>query len=247
MQSTRSPPTKISLILLPGLDGTGLMHSEFLRAMANDFEQITVITYPTDQKFSYIELEHLVRNRLPLNGPFALLGESFSGPIALSVAANPPAGLMNVILSTSFAVWPSLLIDVFAPLTHFAPVRSIPLKLMSWLLLGRWATRDIEKELQQALLSVKPHILRDRALSAMRVNVSAKLKSIALPLLHIRATHDRLLSRHASEKILNGVNGSQLVDVTGPHLLLQTAPHECARVVREFIATTVAQKSDGST
>jgi pimeloyl-[acyl-carrier protein] methyl ester esterase len=239
--------TKHSLILLPGLDGTGLMHSEFLQAMAEDFEHITVITYPPDQQLSYEELEQLVRNRLPLEGPFAILGESFSGPIALSIAASPPPGLAEVILTTSFAASPSLLIDVFAPLARFAPVRSVPLKVLSWLLLGRWATREMEKELQQALLSVKPHVLRDRAQSAMRVNVSAKLKSIALPLLHIRATQDRLLSRHASEKILNGVNGSQLVDVTGPHLLLQTAPHECARVVREFIATTVAQKSDGST
>ena len=51
----------------------------------------------------YDELEVLVRAALPTGQRYFLLGESFSGPLAIRIAANPPAGLAGVILCGTFA------------------------------------------------------------------------------------------------------------------------------------------------
>lgn len=93
------------LIILPGLHGTGTLHAEFLSALSGTFERSQVLAYPSDETLGYAELETLVRAELPGSEPFVLLGESFSGPIALAIAAKPPAGHYppNAIVSNTSA------------------------------------------------------------------------------------------------------------------------------------------------
>lgn len=47
-------------VLLPGMDGTGELFSEFVAALPVGLESVTV-RYPTDRCLSYSELEELVR------------------------------------------------------------------------------------------------------------------------------------------------------------------------------------------
>ena len=77
-------------------------------------------------------------------------------------------------------------------------------------------------------------MLRARASSAMRVDVSSILGTIVVPVLYLRASHDRLLSPAAGRHILSAISQCTTVDIIGPHLLLQTAPKECARAVADF-------------
>ncbi len=69
----------------------------------------------------------------------------------------------------------------------------------------------------------------------MRLDVSAKLRRIKVPVLCLQATHDRLLSAQARQRLLNGVPQAVVAQVDGPHLLLQTAPGACARAVIGFL------------
>ena len=84
----------ISIVLLPGMDGTGTMFSELIASLPAGFEPI-VVTYPTDKELGYEELESVVVELLPKH-PFILVGESFSGPIAISLAASAPLAVMIV-------------------------------------------------------------------------------------------------------------------------------------------------------
>jgi len=93
MTTTVSRPT---LILLPGLDGTGKLFSGFVRALGADIDA-QIVSYPVDQPLGYAELETLVRATLPADRRFVVLGESFSGPIAIQIGANPPAGLAGAV------------------------------------------------------------------------------------------------------------------------------------------------------
>ena len=222
------------LVVLPGLDGTATLHSEFLASVAPIFDSVTVIPYPLDRSLGYSELEALVRASLPSGTPLVILGESFSGPIALSIAANPPPNLVGLVLSTTFAKSPVPLLKPVAALTRFAPVRALPTSFLSWLLLGRWATPQLEASLQNALRTVNPAVLQFRAAAAMRANASASLSSISVPALYLRATQDRLLSPDASRRILSSISRCSVVDITGPHLLLQASPKACARAVSDF-------------
>src|SRR5512146_2059759 len=92
----------VALVLLPGLDGTGLLFSDFAASFGPDVK-IIVVSYPTDAAIGYSELESIARSFLPNDQPFFLLGESFSGPIAISIAASPPSGQLGLILRCSFA------------------------------------------------------------------------------------------------------------------------------------------------
>jgi pimeloyl-ACP methyl ester carboxylesterase len=88
--------------------------------------------------------------------------------------------------------------------------------------------------LQSSLQAVKPAVLRSRAASALRVDVSSRLKAITTPVLYLRASDDRLLSRAAGVRILGAILHAEAADVVGPHLLLQAFPEACAEIVARF-------------
>ncbi|HET8734682.1 MAG TPA: alpha/beta hydrolase, partial [Anaeromyxobacteraceae bacterium] len=94
-------PRPLPVMLLPGLDGSADLFARFLGAAtgALDFRRVP---YPRDRFLGYAELEALVRARLPAGEPFAILGESFGGPLALRVAASRPAGLVGLVLVATF-------------------------------------------------------------------------------------------------------------------------------------------------
>lgn len=230
------------LLVLPGLDGTATLHSAFADAARSAFDSIVVIPYPADQVLDYVSLERLVRSQLPTTTQFVLLGESFSGPIALSIAASPPSNLIGVVLSTTFAESPMPLFAPLASLMRFAPVRALPLPLLSWWLLGRWATPPLEKALQSALIAVQPEVLRARVVTALKAKGSDACRAVSLPVLYLRGTDDRLLYRHAGRQIADVIAHCTIKDIAGPHLLLQAAPEACARAVGEF-ASHLEQRS----
>ena len=223
------------LVVLPGLDGTATMHAEFVEAVRPSFETVRVIAYPLEQVQSYGELEALVRDSLP-EGKFVLLGESFSGPIAISIAAAQPRGLAGLVLSTSFARTPVPLLSSFAALVRVAPIRALPQTLLSAILLGPWRTPELMASLRHALESVATEVLRARVAAAMRVDVSSRLAEINVPVLYLRATNDRLMPSAASREIASMAKDVAVVDIRGPHLLLQTAPQACAQAVAELDA-----------
>jgi pimeloyl-ACP methyl ester carboxylesterase len=220
-----------ALVILPGLDGTTDLLAAFAAEAQRFFAQVIVVAYPIDRPATYAALEQLARQALAPHQRFVLLGESFSGPIAISIAARPPASLAGLVLSTTFARNPVPMLAPLAPLSRFAPVRQLPNAALSWYLLGRWTTPALEAQLTQALGRIAPEVLRDRAASALRVDVSDRLASIAVPTLYLRASHDRLMHRSAGDLILARIPRTHRVDLAGPHLLLQTAPAASASAI----------------
>ncbi len=210
------------------------LSSVFVAAARSTFDSVVTVSYPADQVLDYGELEALVRNSLPKETPYVLLGQSFSGPIAIAIAARQPSGLMGVVLSTTFSESPVPWLSPLASLVRIAPVRLVPRALLSWWLLGRWATPQLESMLQSSLQAVKPAVLRSRAASALRVDVSSRLKAVSTPVLYLRASDDRLLSRAAGVRILKAIPHAEAADVVGPHLLLQASPAACADIVARF-------------
>jgi len=65
------------------------------------FEPV-VVAYPPDRVLSYERLTELILDTTPDKGTVVLLGESFSGPLALMVAARRSVGLCAVVLCASF-------------------------------------------------------------------------------------------------------------------------------------------------
>ena len=226
--------SEVVLVVLPGLDGLTALSSAFVEAARPSFDQVVAISYPPDQALGYEELVAYVRKALPRQARYALLAQSFSGPIALALAASQPPGLVGLILSTTFSKSPLPWLSPLAWITHIVPVRALPRAMLSWWLLGPWVTRQLESVLHTSLQSVKSDVLRSRAINALRVNESSHLKEISMPVLYLQASSDRLLSKAAGERILGAIPHAEVANIVGPHLLLQAAPVACADVVARF-------------
>ncbi|WP_052764954.1 alpha/beta fold hydrolase [Xanthomonas pisi] len=233
------------LVILPGLDGTALMLDAFTQAARPYFSDVRVIAYPPEVLLGYDQLEDFVRQQLGSGTEFILLGESFSGPVAMAIAASPPPGLIGLVLSTTFATQPVPLLKAFAGMLRFAPAR-LPMPILAWFLLGQWSTTQLEAKLRHALRDVAPNVLRGRAQSALRIDMRDRLNGIRCPTLCLTASHDRLLSPSAATCWIDLLPHSSRCDLAGPHLLLQTAPKPCAQVVATHFGLTATTRPDGA-
>jgi pimeloyl-[acyl-carrier protein] methyl ester esterase len=223
-----------TLVLLPGLDGTGKLFSEFVKSLGSSVDS-RIVAYPKDRALGYDELEALVLAALPRDRRFILLGESFSGPIAIRIAARPPAGLVALILCGTFAKNPFPWLGWARPLAAYLPLKSLPRWVRAPLMWGSALPQSAPARTERAMADVSPDVIRRRIGALLAVNETAALTRIHLPILVLRARHDHVISPAATRWILRAQPGAQLSEVDGPHLLLQTRPTECAAVVLHFI------------
>lgn len=231
----------VAIVLLPGMDGTGALFADFISALGQDFLPI-VISYPENRELGYSALEELVRSKLPVGQPFLLLGESFSGPIAISIAASRPAGLIGLILSCSFVRNP---VPAFRPLKqalNFLPIKSKLVEFIFSLLLAGTSSPGIRKEMRKALARVSARTLRARLRAVLETDYSDKLKEIQVPILYLKAAHDHVVPSSAIRHIARLVPSIQVVAFKGPHLLLQSLPGEVATIVKNFAAQIMSTR-----
>jgi pimeloyl-ACP methyl ester carboxylesterase len=222
------------LVLLPGLDGTGKLFAEFLKVLDSSIGTL-VVAYPEDIPMNYDQLEALVTAALPTDRPFVLLGESFSGPLAIRVAARRPEFLVGLVLCVTFASNPYSWVGAWArPLAKFLPLKSLPRWVRAPLMWGSASPNRAPRQSERAMAGVSAMVIRQRIASLLAVDETAVLVHISAPTLVLCATRDRVVSKAATLTIMCGIAHAQRVDIDGPHLLLQTCPKECAAAVLAF-------------
>ena len=222
-----------AIVLLPGMDGTGSLLLDLAAALGTEFEAI-VVSYPSDGALDYVALERVARAQLPSNQPFVLVAESFSGPIAISIAASNIAGLVGLVLCCTFAQCPRHALRGLRVLIPMIRTSRVPVFAMRGLLLGRWSSETLLRAISAALAGVSAAVVRARLRSIVSVDVLAKLHQIAVPVLCVRATYDRLVPLSAANLIVRNTSAVRLVQLEGPHCLLQVAASSVAPVVLEF-------------
>lgn len=224
----------ITLVLLPGMDGTGTLFEAFVAALGPEFN-VKVMSYPNTEPLGYSELESIARSALPSEGPFVILGESFSGPIAVSLAASCSSQLKGLVLCCTFVRNPRPVFSILKPFVALLPIAFVPLHFLIRLLLGRSYTDALCTALTQALAQVSPSALRARLRGVLFVDVSAKLTEVNVPVLYLRASQDRVVPQTASKLVSQLCPPAQVVPLEAPHFLLQAVPSEAARIVAAFV------------
>ena len=225
----------MTIVLLPGLDGTGLLFRP-LRAHLPAELRVVVANYPGDQLLGYEGLLQRVLDALPTSGPFVLLGESFSGPLALMAAARSPVGLRGVILCASFVRNPLPAGSVL--LRHLVRgwcFRAAPDFVRSWALLGEDATPELRRLSSEAIDAVSPRVLAHRVRAVLTVDVRRELEACRVPVLYLRGKRDRLIGRRNGEEVVARCSG-EVVEIAAPHFVLQAQPAAAAVVVSRFVA-----------
>lgn len=231
-----------TLIVLPGLDGSGRWLKDFVAALPTALT-CRIIQYPVDQPLGYDALLAQVLAELPAGGRYALLAESFSGPIGIRVAAAAPPGLAALVLCGTFASNPFPYLKWAKPIAMRAPLKSLPSWLRRLMMWGRGA-RHIPAPHERGLARVDAAVVRSRIASIFDVDARADLERITAPVLVLHGTRDRVVSRRAALSMLPRLGNARGISIDGPHLLLQSRPQQCAAAVVEFLRLPGPMRAD---
>jgi pimeloyl-ACP methyl ester carboxylesterase len=228
----------ITLVLLPGMDGTGIFFADFVAALPPEFKS-AVVAYPDDPSLGYAELEALARAALPSDEPFIVLGESFSGPIAISIAASSPRGLRGLILCCTFARNPHPLLPLVSAMLKPFPAGRVPLFVLQRNLFGSFVSARLRAKILavRKLVSAETQMARTEAVAS--IDVSSKLSRVTVPALYLRAKHDRLISRASCDHIRKLLPSINIAEFEAPHLLLQTVPQDALTAIKEFVSSQI--------
>ncbi len=221
------------VVLLPGMDGTGLLFGPLIKELNEDAE-VRVIRYSADKELSYGELSEYVRGKLPAREEFILVAESYSGPIGYLIASDPPANLSAVVFVATFIDPPNRLMPVISRIPFSILLKlPIPMCMIKHFLLGK----DIDAHVIDLFrMSMK---MTSSRLLAYRIKEMARLKGgeqpIHLPCTYISANGDKLVSRRHAEAFRRLAPQLESVEISGPHFILQVRPRQCAEVINKYI------------
>jgi pimeloyl-[acyl-carrier protein] methyl ester esterase len=224
----------VTLVLLPGLDGTGVLMRPLVAVLPPELAPV-VVTYPCDAVLGYDALLPRVLEALPRGRAFVLVGESYGGPLALRAAATRPAGLAGVVLCASFVrsphPWlPSVARHAVTP----GLLRLFPKLSQAKMLLGGYSTPELRALSAEALALVRPEVLAARVREVLAVDVAAELVECPVPVLYLRGTRDGVVPGWNARAIRRIRPTVEVVDLPAPHLVLQTQAAAAAAAIAPF-------------
>ncbi|MEZ4322484.1 MAG: alpha/beta hydrolase [Myxococcota bacterium] len=124
-----------TLVLLPGLDGTGENFGPFVRELGAHGLESRVVRYRSDRPCTVAELRGIVEDALP-DGSYLLVAESFSGPLGIEVAARGAPGCVGLVLVATFHRFPrrvpAWIVRTLGPLGFAIPPPRWALRGCSW-------------------------------------------------------------------------------------------------------------------
>jgi pimeloyl-ACP methyl ester carboxylesterase len=236
MRRARRTAAALPALLLPGIDGSGRLYAPLLDAGPRAFRP-EVVSYPPDAPLGYDELVARVEARLP-RGRFVLVAESFSGPIAVRLAAARPRGLEALVLAASFLHAP--LNALLHPIRGLVGARffglPMPAAVVRWFMAGTDAPAALVREVQQAVAAVTPAVMAHRSAEALRVDVRPDLARVEVPVLVVAPTRDRLVRTDVAAEILALRPDAEVALLDAPHMVLQRCPHASLARIEEFLA-----------
>jgi pimeloyl-ACP methyl ester carboxylesterase len=229
-------------VLLPGLDGSGRLFAPLLAAGPRGLEAES-LAFPPDRPLGYDALAALVRPRLPRRR-FVLVAESFSGPLAVRLAAERPRGLAALVLAATFLHRP------LGPLLH--PIRGLvgarffglgmPAPVVRHFLAGDDAPDALVEEAQRAVGAIAPAVLAHRSAEALAVDVREALARVEVPVLFLAPTRDRLIRRDAHADVRAVRPDAEVAFVDAPHMVLQRSPHGSLERIEAFLASHLGRR-----
>jgi pimeloyl-ACP methyl ester carboxylesterase len=199
-----------------------------------------VVSYPTDERRGYLGLEPIVEAQLP-DGPFAIVAESFGGPLALRIAAKRPRGLAALVLVATFVHDP---VPWWMRRARFLLGRTFfsvtpPAIVLRALLTGADASDELVAEFQDSIRAVHPAILAARVREVLDVDARSHLVDCNVPILYVEAKKEALLRGGIARELAVLKPEVELASLPSPHLVLQRCPHEAAALVASFLERTV--------
>ena len=222
-----------TLVMLPGMDGTGDLFAPLIARLGPAVNTV-VVRYP-DEPLGYEALIAHARRSVPTSGDFFLLGESFSGPVAIALAAEKPSGMRGLILSATFVRNPLPWTGPFVPLLRVLPVTGATASLMTHVLLRSFSTPALRTSIAASLAQMSPATIRARLRAIAAVNARENLAAVGVPIMYLRAEHDLVVPQAAGRLISKIAPHTRTVSIRAPHFLLQASVGEGACAICAFM------------
>lgn len=226
------------IVLLPGMDGTGTLFRRFLAQAPDGFAPETV-ALPAEP-ISHAELAARIGPALGLDVGSVLLAESYSGGLALRLAAEHPVAA--VVLVNSFVAPPchrALRLAALPTLFRFGTPRAA----IRHFLVGLRASPALVDEVKVVVDGVPAHVLAARIAEVLTVDSGDWLTRCTTPLLYLRGTEDRVVPEASVRRIASS-RATRVARIPGPHLLLQAEPARAWMAIVGFI--NEISRRDGS-
>lgn len=223
------------MVLMPGLDGSGTLFAP-LRAVLPEALRVQTVAYPGDLPMGYSELLPWLDARLP-QGPYVLVAESFSGPLALLHAARRPPRCRGLVLSASFCRNPAPwgLTPLLRCMGARIFARDLPSLLMRGLMVGWDASTELLEMVRAATAEQDPLVLAHRWREVLALDLGAAPGLVELPCLCLWGTRDKVVGRRGLRGLQARLPGLEVVAIQAPHLLLQARPAEAWAAMQPYL------------
>jgi pimeloyl-[acyl-carrier protein] methyl ester esterase len=221
----------LPIVLLPGMDGTGVLFGEFAAQSPEGFRPI-VVALP--RSGSYDELTESAASAIASDGRFVIVAESFSGPIGIRLAVRFASRVAGLVLVNTLVVPPrprALRVLPWSYIFAFPPLRCV----VRALLVGQSASEQSVDRVHSVIARTDADTVSIRIRSVPAVNEIDNLARLQWPVLLLRGTRDRLVSKRSAEVIARHARRLTTCDVVGPHLRLQCQPAKAWRAIEDFV------------
>jgi len=229
-----------NLVLMPGLDGTGLSFEPILQLLPAD-AKITIVRYPTDKLLPFAETVECAATQIPAGNPPIVIAESFSGPIAIQMIGSGRVKAKALILCATFAKSP----------------RPIVWRLMRFLRLHLLIRPDMPKHFFKIVIGddklvvdllplwkkvhadVPARVMDHRLKIINQVDVTKWLKKLDVPCCYLQATDDRVIPSSCLADFENCIPNLEIKRIKAPHFILQAQPQACLDAIEEFMSLKI--------
>ena len=218
-------------VVLPGMHGTAELMDDFA-ATAPPGARVDLVTLPPHMA-DYEELAAHFAATLALTPDSILVAESFSGPLAIMLAARFRIAALVLCNTFANAPYPGLLAEL--PLMLVAGIRPAAF-LVRYFIVGADAPDSLVRQVRGVAERLPPETMVSRTRSALKVDVRPELAHCTSPILYLRGTEDHLIRKWSANAIVRAATVPVTVaDIKGPHLMLKTTPREAWAVIEAFL------------
>jgi pimeloyl-ACP methyl ester carboxylesterase len=233
--------SQVTLVLLPGLDGTDVFFRPLLKALPSWVTPI-VVQYPQEGRNDYEQLFEIVSAAVGNLCDYWILGWSFSGPLALRLAAQRGHHIRGVILCASFVRAPRRAL-AWCRFAAVGPIFSI-VRVARRLPAFFSARRETWDDKAETWTRVSAATLARRIRAALSIDARETLSRCHSPIVYLASSRDVMVPRWNADEIVRHSPSTRIVVIEGSHMGLYTNPTVAATTICDVLHMAVPQCGD---
>lgn len=162
-----------------------------------------------------------------------VLGESFSGPVSVMIAAHRPDLVRGLILAATFlrnphVGWLMRLVSGINP--GFTPTY-----LRRAILMGRYADNALDRQVYEIVATMPAGVRAKRLIEVSHVDVRSKFAQIQCPILALHGNADYVVFKRPMARAIASKLNATMTVLGGAHMLLQTRTEAAGERILSFM------------